>query len=156
MEIQQKVVVITGASEGIGAACVNEFRKRGARASITARSKEKLERLAATDCLITAGDLTDAATQQRVIQSTLDRFGRIDILINNAGVGLYAPTAQARVTDVRALFELNLFAPLSMIQLVTPHMRKQGGGTIVNVGSIAGKLGPVVLPMMRCISAWSG
>ena len=149
MEINQKVVLITGASEGIGAACVQVFRQRGALLSLTARSQSKLEKLAAGQALVTAGDLTDPATRERIIQSTLDRYGRIDILINNAGLGLYAPTVQAPFNEVRSLFELNLFAPLAMIQLATPHMKKQRSGAIVNVGSIAGKL---TLPWMTLYS----
>jgi short-subunit dehydrogenase len=150
MEIRQKVVLITGASAGIGAACVGAFRKRGALISLTARSREKLEKLAGSEGLVTAGNLMEPATRERVIQSTLDRFGRIDILINNAGVGMYAPTADAPLADVRELFELNLFTPLATIQLAAPQMRKQHGGMIVNVGSIAGKL---TLPWLTLYSA---
>lgn len=150
MEIHQKVVLITGASEGIGAACAAAFRKRGALLSLTARSQAKLEKVAAGEALVTAGDLTEAATREQVIRATLERFGRIDILINNAGVGLYAPTVRATFSEVRGMFELNVFAPLAMVQLAAPHMRKQHIGAIVNVGSIAGKL---TLPWLTLYSA---
>jgi short-subunit dehydrogenase len=150
MQIDNKVVVITGASEGIGAACVSAFRRRGARLSLTARSQEKLECVAGSDALVTAGDLLDESTREAVIDRTLTRYGRIDILINNAGVGLYQPAYRADFAAVRAMFELNLFAPLDLIQRAVPHMKQSGGGAIVNVGSIAGKM---TLPWFTLYSA---
>ena len=81
---------------------------------------------------------------------TIERFGAIDVLINNAGMGMYAPSWSAPMADVRRMFELNLFAPLALAQLVVPHMRDRRSGTIVNVGSIAGK---VTLPWFTLYSA---
>lgn len=150
MKIAGKVALITGASEGIGAACAREFRKRGARISLTARSEEKLTAVGGEDALVTAGDITDPEVRRLVVARTLERFGAIDILINNAGVGLYAPSWQAPVDEARAMFELNFFSPLALIQLVAPHMRERGGGMIVNIGSIAGK---VTLPWFTLYSA---
>jgi short-subunit dehydrogenase len=150
MRIQGKVVLITGASEGIGAACVKSFRKRGARLSLSARSREKLGQVGVPGDLVTAGDLTNSETQQRVVQDTLEQFGAIDILVNNAGVGLYRPAWQSPVEAVRQMFELNFFTALAMIQLVVPHMRKQRSSVIVNVSSIAGK---VTLPWLTLYSA---
>jgi short-subunit dehydrogenase len=150
MRIDGKVVLITGASEGIGAACAREFRRRGARLSLTARSRDKLENVAGGDAAVTAGDITDPEVRRRVVDHTLERFGAIDVLINNAGVGLYAPSWQAPLPETRALFELNFFAPLALIQLVAPHMRETGGGMVVNIGSIAGK---VTLPWFTLYSA---
>ncbi|MCP5110443.1 MAG: SDR family NAD(P)-dependent oxidoreductase, partial [bacterium] len=98
---------------------------------------------------ITAGDLTDDAVRRRSIEATIERFGALDILINNAGIGMYAPTWQAPMDDVRQMTELNLFVPLEMIQLAVPHMEQAGGGVIVNVGSIAGR---VTLPWMTLYS----
>lgn len=154
MRIEGSVVIITGASEGIGAACVAAFRKRGARLSLNARSEEKLSRLAESENLITAGDITEAATQRRLVDRTIERFGQIDILINNAGRGLYSPSWRAPMPEVRNLFELNFFAPLAMVQLVTPHMRERKTGVIVNIGSIAGK---VTLPWftLYCASKYA-
>ena len=150
MQINGKVVLITGASQGIGAACANEFRQRGARLSLTARSEDKLKAVGGADALITAGDITDPATRSTVVARTLERFGAIDILINNAGVGVYAPAWQAPQDETRAMFELNFFTPLAMMQLVVPHMRESGGGTLVNIGSIAGKM---TLPWLTLYSA---
>jgi len=140
MRIDGKVVLITGASEGIGAACAASFRKRGARLSLMARSAEKLRTAGGPDALITAGDLTVPEIRQTAVAATLDRFGTIDILINNAGTGLYDPAWRAPLADARDLFELNFFAPLALTQLVAQHMRARSSGVIVNVSSVAGRV----------------
>jgi short-subunit dehydrogenase len=149
MRIDGKVVLITGASEGIGAACAAEFARAGAKLSLTARNEEGLRR-AAGDALVTPGDITEEATRRRVVERTVERYGTVDILINNAGAGLYAPSASARMEDARWLMELNFFAVLGMTQLAAPHMRAGGGGMIVNVGSIAVK---VTLPWLTLYGA---
>ncbi len=150
MRIDGKIVLITGASEGIGAACARELSKRGARLSLTARSEEKLKEVGGAGVVITAGDITDADVRRRVVERTVEQFGGIDILINNAGIGLYAPAWKAPLDEAHAMFELNFFAPLAMIQLVVPHLRARGGGMVVNIGSIAGK---VTLPWFTLYSA---
>jgi short-subunit dehydrogenase len=150
MRIDGKVVLITGASEGIGAACAREFAQAGAKISLTARSEDGLQRAGGKDALTTAGDLTQEETRRRVVDRTLERYGAIDILINNAGVGDYVPSWQSSMEDARRLMELNFFALLGMVHLVTPHMRQRRSGTIVNVGSIAGKM---TLPWMTLYSA---
>src|SRR4051812_39248564 len=112
MRIDGKVVLITGASEGIGFACAAEFARAGARLSLTARSEEGLRRAAGADGLYTAGDLTDPGVRSRVVDRTLERYGAIDILINNAGVGFYIPSWQDSLDQTRKLMELNFFALL--------------------------------------------
>jgi short-subunit dehydrogenase len=153
MRIDGKVVLITGASEGLGAACAAEFASAGARLSLTARSADGLRRAGGPDVLITAGDLTLEATRRSAVEWTLDRFGRIDILINNAGVGLYRPSWSTPMHEVRRLWELNFFAALGMVQLVVPHMRARDGGTIVNVSSVAAKLALPWLPLYSASKA---
>jgi short-subunit dehydrogenase len=150
MRIDGQVALITGASEGIGAACAAAFARRGARLALTARSRQKLEQVGGAEALVVAADLTDAGARRRVVEATLERFGAIDILVNNAGVGLYGPSWQAAMPTVRQMFELNLFALLDMIQLVVPHMQQQRRGAIVNIGSIAGK---VPLPWLTLYGA---
>ncbi|MEO8025635.1 MAG: SDR family NAD(P)-dependent oxidoreductase [Bryobacteraceae bacterium] len=154
MRIQNSVVLITGASEGIGAACAAAFARRGARLSLVSRSQEKLEALGLADAELTAADLLESGARQLAVERTLARFGRIDVLINNAGVGMYAPAHAAPIEDVRRMFELNFFAPLELAQLAAAQMKTQpvtdgARGTIVNVGSIAGK---VVLPWLTLYS----
>ena len=150
MRIDGKVVLITGASEGIGAACAAEFARSGAKLSLTARSEEGLRRAAGSDALVTAGDLTHEETRRRVVERTLERYGAIDILINNAGAGPLPALLERPHGRARSLMELNFFALLGMTQLVVPHMRARRSGMIVNVGSIGGK---ITLPWMTLYSA---
>jgi short-subunit dehydrogenase len=134
----------------VGAALANEFAACGAKLSLVARNQEGLRRAAAyADPVITAGDLTQPDTRRRAVDATLERYGAIDILINNAGIGMYQPSWQMPLEDARYLFELNVFTPLALTQLVVPHMRERRSGMIVNVGSIAGK---VVLPWLTVYS----
>jgi short-subunit dehydrogenase len=148
--LRGKVVLITGGSEGIGAACARVFRERDASLSLIARNEAKLRQVARNDDLLTAGDITDAATRQAVVARTLKRYGRIDVLVNNAGIGLYAPAWHAPIADARRMMELNFFAALELTQLVVPYMREQRGGAIVNISSIAGKM---TLPWFTLYSA---
>ena len=150
MRIDGKVALITGASEGVGAACAVEFARAGARLSLVARTEEGLRRAGGPDALITPGDLTSESLRRAVVERTLERYGAIDILINNAAVGFYEPSWSAPMERTRSLMELNFFALLGMIQLVTPHMRARRSGTIVNVGSIAGMM---TLPWLTTYSA---
>ncbi len=150
MRIDGKVVLITGASEGIGAACAAEFARAGARLSLTARNAAALAEAGGADALAIPGDLTSEAVRRQVVERTLDRFGAIDILINNAGVGSYQPSWSIPMEDARRMMELNFFALLGLTQLVVPHMQARRSGMIVNVGSIGGK---VVLPWMTLYSA---
>lgn len=142
MLLADKVVLITGASRGIGAACIDSFRRRGALLSLTARSS-----IHDREALVTEGDLTRPAVRRSIVERTVDRYGRIDVLINNAGFGSYHPSETA---DPRPMFELNFFAAVGLIQLVLPHMRRQRSGAIVNVGSVAGEM---PLPWMTFYSA---
>jgi short-subunit dehydrogenase len=150
MRIEGNVVLITGASQGIGAACASEFARAGASLSLTARSEDGLKKAAPSEALVTAGDVTSDSDRRRIVDRTLERFGKIDILINNAGAGLYMPSWNAPVEEARWLMELNFFAVLALTQLVVPQMRARRDGMIVNVSSVAGK---VPLPWMTLYSA---
>jgi short-subunit dehydrogenase len=150
MRIEGKVVLITGASEGIGAACAAEFARAGARLSLTARCDAGLRQAGGPEALVTAGDLTDEETRRHTVERTVDRYGGIDVLINNAGAGFYCPSWRAPMEETRRLMELNFFSLLGLTQLVVPHMQKRGSGMIVNISSIGGK---VTLPWMTLYSA---
>jgi short-subunit dehydrogenase len=154
MRIDGNVVLITGASGGLGAACAAEFARAGARLSLAARSEEGLRRVAASlggaQVSTSAGDLTEDAARRAAIERTLDRFGAIDILVNNAGVGVYEPSWSTPMERARRMWDVNFFAALGMAQLAVPHMRQRRSGMIVNIGSIAGKL---TLPWLPLYSA---
>ena len=109
---------------------------------LVARSEDKLNRVAAETggSVAVVGDVTHPDVRQRAVDGALARFGRLDILVNNAGVGMYVPAYKADMAQVRGMYELNVFAVLELVQLVVPHMRSTGGGMIVNVSSIAGKV----------------
>ena len=139
MNIAGSVVIITGASDGIGAELARILARRGAKLVLNARNAERL-RTVVPDAFTVPGDITDPSVRTQLIDATLARFGQIDILINNAGAGLYSPAWQVPIEDARRLMELNFFAPLALTQLAVPHMRGRKSGMIVNIGSMAGKI----------------
>jgi short-subunit dehydrogenase len=144
-----KIVIITGASEGIGARLAAVLRSRGARLALVARNEEKLRAVAGPEDLVIPCDLTQDATRAAVIDQTVQRFGRIDILINNAGRGSYYNAIAHPLEDARSLFDLNFFAPFHLAQLAAPWLQKTQG-TLVNVSSIAGQMS---LPWLSLYSA---
>jgi short-subunit dehydrogenase len=137
MEIDGKVCIVTGASSGIGAATARLLSGLGARTVLAARRTERLEALAAElpGSLAVTTDMTVAEEIERLVAGTIDAFGRVDVLVNNAGQGLHVPLEQVRPVDLRAIFELNVVAPLVAMQAVVPFMRSGPGGAIVNVSS---------------------
>jgi NADP-dependent 3-hydroxy acid dehydrogenase YdfG len=138
MQIQDAVVVITGASSGIGAATARAAAAAGARVVLAARREERIRDLAAAlggGAIAVRCDVTDRAQVAALARATLDAFGRIDVLVNNAGQGLQSSIEDLALDDLRAVLELNLVAPLAAMQAVLPAMRAQGAGAIVNVSS---------------------
>jgi short-subunit dehydrogenase len=144
-----KVIIITGASQGIGAHLAAILQKRGARLSLIARNRDKLAAVAAPGDLVTPGDITDESVRLALIAKTAARWGQIDVLINNAGRGSYYTASTTPLDEARALFDLNFFAPLALAQLAAPYLLKTRG-TVVNVSSIAGQ---VSLPWLPIYSA---
>lgn len=144
--LDRKVVIVTGASEGIGAEIARLLRDRGSRLVLAARNEAKLRAVGGADACIVPGDLTSAETRARVVTAALEKFGVIDVLINNAGRGLYCSASTTPLEQARDLFELNFFAPLHLAQLATPALRASRGA-IVNVASIAGQISLPWLPV---------
>lgn len=142
MDIAQKVVLITGASEGIGLATARLFAERGARLALAARSAERLERVAAElpAAVAISTDMRDEPAVRRMVARTHERYGRVDVLINNAGQGLHVPIEHVDLAQYRAVFELNVVGVIAAMQAVIPLMREQGGGVIVNVSSGTSKM----------------
>lgn len=137
MKIEDAVIMITGASSGIGQATTRAALQAGARVILLARRKDRLDALAdgSGNALAVACDVTQPDQIANAVRQGLARFGRIDVLINNAGQGLYAAVEEIEAAEFRALLELNLIAPLMMMQAVIPPMRRQGAGRIINVSS---------------------
>jgi short-subunit dehydrogenase len=137
MEIKDKVIVITGASSGIGAATARAAARAGARLVLAARRRDRVEDLANElgQAVGVQCDVTDVAQVSRLADAAIDAFGRVDVLVNNAGQGLQARIEQISLGDLRSVLELNLIAPLAMMQAVLPGMRRQGSGSIINVSS---------------------
>ncbi len=146
LHMQGKVVIVTGASEGIGARLVESLRRRGAKLALVARNEAKLRSLASSDDLVIPCDLNQDAARTEVIERTAAHFGRIDAVINNAGRGSYYNATGTPLDDARGVFELNFFAPFHLAQLAAPWL-KQTKGTIVNVSSIAGQISLPWLPI---------
>ncbi|UDM52171.1 SDR family NAD(P)-dependent oxidoreductase [Cupriavidus sp. MP-37] len=130
MSAAQKVVVITGASQGIGAELVKAFRERGDRVVATARSIRPSDD---QDLLAIAGDLSDPATARRVIAEGVARFGRIDTLVNNAGIFVARPFTSYTEADYAAVTGINLAGFFHITQLAVAQMEKQRSGHVVSI-----------------------
>jgi NADP-dependent 3-hydroxy acid dehydrogenase YdfG len=137
MDIDGAVCIVTGASSGIGAAAARLMSELGARVVMAARRADRLDALVAElpGSLAVVTDVTAPGELERLVARTLDAHGRVDILVNNAGQGLHVPLEELDPADLRAVFELNVVAPLVGMQVVLPVMRGQGSGAIVSVSS---------------------
>ncbi len=144
-ELSGKAVAITGASSGIGEATALTFARAGASVALGARRKDRIDALAARieDAGGTAVplevDVSDAAQARGFIETAHDRLGRLDTLINNAGVMLLGPVEQSDPGDWRTMVEVNVLGLLHCTAAALPIMRAQGGGDIVNISSVAGR-----------------
>ncbi|QRO00841.1 SDR family NAD(P)-dependent oxidoreductase [Archangium violaceum] len=137
---ERKVCLVTGASSGIGLAAALELVRAGHTVYGAARRVERMDALRAAGGHPLALDVSHDADVERVVRTLLDAQGRIDVLVNNAGVGLHGSIEDTPLEKARHLFEVNLFGAARLVQLVLPAMRKQGSGTIVNVSSIGGEI----------------
>lgn len=135
-----EVALITGCSGGIGRALALEMNRQGYVVYATSRNRESMADLAVRGIKTEQLDVTDGENIQRVIQQIISEEEKIDVLVNNAGYGLFGPLMDVPIAELRAQFDTNLFGVLSLIQQVVPAMRPAGGGTIVNIGSVSGVL----------------
>jgi NAD(P)-dependent dehydrogenase (short-subunit alcohol dehydrogenase family) len=126
MDVNGKVVLVTGASEGIGAATARLLAARGAKL--------------ADDGFAVRTDMTDPVLITAMVDAVVEHYGHIDVLVNNAGRALRAPVADIKITDFQSIVDLNIYGPMLAMQAVIPHMRKHGGGSIVNVSSNVSKM----------------
>jgi NAD(P)-dependent dehydrogenase (short-subunit alcohol dehydrogenase family) len=140
-DLEGRVVVVTGASSGLGEQLARALVQRGARPVLAARRVHRLEALSAelgggVDNV--ACDVSVQADRERLIETVLERQGRIDGLVNNAGVGASGPALRTPVDTFARVLEVNLVAPYALSCLAAPHMRNGGGRSIVNVASVMG------------------
>jgi len=146
MKLPGKVVVITGASMGIGEAIAKLFLSEGAQlvlcARDLARTQAAAERIGGNDLntVSVACDVGKREQVEAVMQAALGKFGRIDILVNNAGFGLNDSIEQMKLSELRQMFDTNFFGTLQCMQAVIPIMRQQGCGDIVNISSVSGHI----------------
>jgi len=141
-----KVVLMTGASSGIGAAAARQFAAEGAQVALVARTAAALEHVA--EEIRSAGgsarafptDVTDPAACTRMLQAVADAFGGIDVLVNNAGANKRGVVEQREVSELANIIEVNLIAPIVLTRLTLPYLRKRAQAAIVNVASIAGQI----------------
>jgi len=141
-----KVAVITGASAGIGAAAARMFASEGAAIVLAARSAAGLEALAGEitaaggHALTVPTDVGETRSAERLLAQAAERFGGIDVLVNNAGTNKRGPIERYSAEELAAVVQVNLTAPIVLTRLVLPYMRQRGGGAVVNVASIAGRI----------------
>jgi short-subunit dehydrogenase len=155
MRLQGQVVVVTGASMGIGEAIAKLFAEEGAQVVLSSRSLGRIEaarqrvgnldRTVAIPC-----DVSDPEQSRLLLKHTLSRFGRIDVWVNNAGFGLVDSIQHMDMAACRKMFDTNLFGVIQCIQNVIPVMRKQGSGCIISISSVAGFIG---VPYMAAYGA---
>jgi NAD(P)-dependent dehydrogenase (short-subunit alcohol dehydrogenase family) len=147
----EKIMLITGASSGIGKEAAKVFAADGWNVVATIRSPEKEQDLVPSDNLmLTRLDLQNAASIQEAVGQTLKKFGRIDLLVNNAGYGQYGLLEEVTPEKIRQQFETNVFGVIELMRASLPAMRRQRSGTIINVSSGGGIYG---VPAMSFYSA---
>lgn len=141
--LKDRVSIVTGASSGIGEATARSLAARGAAVVLAARDEEKLRALEA-EILASGGhalgvktDVSDRESVEALVERTIEGFGALDVLVNNAGLGLSGRVAELRAEDLRYVFEVNVIGALNCIQAALPHLGP--GGRIVNVSSVVGK-----------------
>jgi NAD(P)-dependent dehydrogenase (short-subunit alcohol dehydrogenase family) len=154
-----RVAIVTGASSGLGARFARVLDAAGARVVLAARRLDRLEALAGelNDALPVACDLSEPNAPAALVDATLGRFGRVDVLVNNAGKDFFAPALEEPVDEFRGVLEVNLVAPFALAQLAARSMVETGsGGTIVNVASLWGLVGVGQIPMTSYAASKGG
>jgi NAD(P)-dependent dehydrogenase (short-subunit alcohol dehydrogenase family) len=144
--LKDKIVIITGGNDGLGRACVERFARSGARVATCARRKALLESVAeevrrstGTEVLAMPADVTRPDQVEAFVAAVLARWGGVDVLVNNAGTSAAAGFEQVDDATWHADIELKLMAAIRLCRLVIPHMKRRGGGRIINVTTVGGK-----------------
>jgi len=142
MEIKDKVIIITGASQGIGLATAKHLSRLGAKVVIAARSTNIIKSLEKElpDSLAIVTDMHNQENITAMIKKTIEKYDHIDILINNAGKGMYGPVEKIDIEQYKKIMDVNVYGVIRAMKEVIPHMRKQGGGMILNISSALTKM----------------
>lgn len=158
LKLHDRVVVVTGASSGLGAEFVSALVGEGARVVAVARRAERLEALAAAHRGVRAWqcDVTDEAGCSTMVTGVLEQFGRIDVLVNNAGITKIVKAENENIAEFRSVLEVNLVAPFMLSTLVAPSMIAQGSGSIINIASIVGVVGLGRMPQASYAASKAG
>lgn len=144
MIFKDKTVIITGGSEGVGAATARKFAMAGANLMLVGRSKKKLDAIAAelrdkTHVELFPMDVRDEDACVNLLKRAAFEFGRVDILVNNAGYHERGPVAEISAEKLGLMIDVNLRAPIFLTRIALPYLEDAGGGAIINVGSLAGR-----------------
>ena len=146
MNLKGKVALVTGGGSGIGTAIAERFVADGAKICITGRRKEMLEKVAKSlpsgSVVICQGDVSKEEDAKRMVETTVKFGGKLDVLVNNAGINRPAPIVELDPKMWQEVMGVNLTGPYLLMKAVIPHMLKEGGGSIINVASLGG---------MRCL-----
>lgn len=145
-----QVVVVTGASMGIGRELALEFARGGATVVLAARSKERLDAVEKeiealtrappqTRAFVVVTDVSKRDDLSRLVDTTVAKFGRLDVVVNNAGFGVSAPLELLPRAELDRIFAVNVFAPVHLVQFALPHLERGGRGVVVNIGSVIGR-----------------
>jgi NAD(P)-dependent dehydrogenase (short-subunit alcohol dehydrogenase family) len=138
-----RVAIVTGAARGLGRAAAERLHERGASVAVNTRDRERCESLAASigaRAISAPGDLTASGIAEEIVRITLERFGRIDILVNNAAFARSTRLPDLSAEEFREALEVNLVAPFLLTRAVLPTMKAQGYGRIINISSSAGRM----------------
>ncbi|MBQ4780264.1 SDR family NAD(P)-dependent oxidoreductase [Pectobacterium versatile] len=138
--MKSKVILVTGASSGIGEATALRLKASGHTIYAAARRIERMQKLAEADIRVLPLDVTDSVSVQTVVDTIIAECGRIDVVVNNAGYGSYGAVEEVSPEEGRAQFDVNVFGAVRLTQLVLPHMRAQRSGTVMNITSMGGKI----------------
>ena len=147
MNFKNKIVVITGASSGIGEATAEQFAKKGANIVLVARKKDKLEEVEKKlskyliKILVQVCDVSDKEQVKQMSETVIDTFSRIDILVNNAGFVIYGKVEELSIEDIESQMQTNYFGMINCTKYFLPHFLKQNSGHMVNVASVGGSFG---------------
>jgi len=144
-DLAGRVAVVTGASSGIGEATALALGARGAHVTLVARREERLRDLARRvreqggQAEVVVADVAEEAEARLAVEHTISAFGRLDLLVNNAGLMLLGPVTDADTSDWRRMINVNLLGLMYVTHAAVPHMRHGGGGHIVNISSVSGR-----------------